>query len=141
MRRPTQLDLFDQPTFNIVQTFTRALNEAVRNCGQSRAQIVDRMNDLAERYGVNLSSGNGRQLSLETFEKWLNPNDPARTIPLKALSIFCAATDSAAALDVLARPLGLRVIDEREQKLLAWAEAQMTIKKQRARVRKIEAEL
>lgn len=141
MRNQTQLDLFSQPNFNVVRTIKKVMNDDVRNCGHSREQIVDRMNDLAASFGVSLANGNCRQLSPETFEKWLNPNDLARMIPIKALPIFCAAVESGAALDALARPMGLRVIDAREQKLLAWAEAQMTIKKQRARMRRIEAEL
>lgn len=138
---PIQLGLFDQPTLNAIRPIKKAMNADVRDCGRSREQIVDRMNDLAARYGVSLVNGNCKRLTIETFEKWLNANELNRVIPLKALPVFCAATGRCSVMDVLARPLGLRVIDDRDQKLLAWAKAKMTIKEKNRIVRKLESEL
>jgi len=141
MPRAIQLSLFDEPTLNVARPVKEALNDDVRASGLSREQIVDRMNLLAERYGVNLARGNNRRLTIEIFEKWLNPNDLKRQIPLKALPVFCAAVGQCSAMDVLTRPMGLRVIGDRDQKLLAWAKAKMVVKEQGRRIRRIESEL
>ncbi len=139
MNKPIQLELFNQPTLNVVKPVKEALNNDVRTCGLSREQIVDRMNDLAASYGVGLVSGNGKRLTIDTFEKWLNPNDMNRQIPLKALPVFCAAVGKCSAIDVMVQPMGLRVIGDREQKLLSWAEAKMAIKEKNKIVRKLES--
>ena len=141
MRKPIQLDLFNQPTLNVGKVFKLAMCDDVRASGLSREQIVDRMNDLAERHGVCLVHGNSRKLTIETFEKWLNPGDLDRMMPLKALPVFCAATGECSAFSAVAEPMGLRVIGEREQKMLAWAEAKMTVREQSRVMRKLEAEL
>ena len=91
MKQPRQLSLFDQPTLNITKGIKDAMAADIRDSNLSREQIVDRMNTLAERYGVCLSHGNSKQLTMEIFEKWLNPSELARLIPLKALPVFCAA--------------------------------------------------
>ena len=118
-----------------------AMANATDACGQSREEICDRMNELAERYGVRLMKGNGRRLSLATLEKWLNPGDKERVIPVKALPVFCAVVESKEPIRVLIEPLGYRIIDEKEAKLLKWAEHYQSVKAARAQMRKLEAEL
>ncbi len=141
MSKATQLSLFDQPTLNVSRSIKDALNSDVRESKLSREQIVDRMNDLADRYGVSLTHGNSKRLTIEIFEKWLNPSDITRQIPLKALPVFCAAINRHSAIDALTKSIGLRVIGDREQKLLDWAEAKLTVKEQRRKIRKLEAEI
>jgi hypothetical protein len=141
MNLPIQMNLFDQPTFNVARDVKAALKNDAFVCGLSREQIVERMNVLAERHGVVLTHGNGKGLTLEVFEKWLNPSDMSRHMPVKALPLFCAVAGNCSALDVLARPMGLRVIGEREQKILDWAEAKLTVKEQSRKIRKLESEI
>lgn len=140
--RPIQMDLFsDQLTLNIAKAIKVAMNDDVRSSAYTRERIVDRMNDLAERHGVCLAHGNSKQLTLETLEKWLNAADLTRLIPVRALPVFCAAVGQYSALHAIAQPLGLRVIGEKEQKLLAWAEAKLEVQKRSRQIRRIEAEL
>lgn len=136
-----QLELFNMVTLNIAKPLKVAMNDDVKACGLSREQLVDAMNDLADRNGVCLVHGNGVRLTLDTFEKWLNVSDLSRIIPLKDLPIFCAATGRYAAVNVLAKSMGLRVIDAREQKMLSWAEAKLEVQKKSKQIRKLEAEL
>ena len=136
-----QLELFNMVTLNIAKPLKVAMNDDMKACGQSREQIVGCMNDLADRNGVCLVHGNGARLTLDTLEKWLNVSDLTRIIPLKALPIFCAAVGRYASVNVLTKSMGLRVIDAREQKLLAWAEAKMEVQKKSRQIRKLEAEL
>ena len=137
----SQLNLFNQPSLNVLRDVKVEMATAACECGLSRDEICDRMNELAERYGVRLVKGNGRKLLLATLEKWLNPEDKTRMIPVKALPVFCAVTGSEKPLVPLVEPLGFRIINEQEAKLLAWAEHYQQAKRARARMRKLEAEL
>ena len=78
---------------------------------------------------------------MATFEKWLNPEDKERVIPAKGLPVFCAATGSIEPMQVLVAPLGWRIIDDKQAKLLELAELDREVKRQRARMKKLEAEL
>ena len=134
-----QIPLFDRPTFNIVKLQKEAMNAAAKKCVKSREQIVDDMKDLASRYGINLVP-NGA-LSVDTFEKWINPNDLSRQMPARALPVFCAAVNDYVALDVMARPLGAAVIGPDEVRLLKWARAYLRERNARSERRAIENEL
>jgi hypothetical protein len=70
---------------------------------------------------VTLANGNSQRLTLEIFEKWLNPSDLSRQIPVKAIPIFCAATRRYSVVAAMLEPTGLRIIDHNDQKLLRWA--------------------
>jgi len=136
-----QLDIFDRPTLNIAKAYKIAMNDDIRESNLSRAQVLDRMNDLAERHGVCLVHGNGKLLTIGTLDKWLNPADLSRQMPAKAIPLFCAATGRHKTMDAVAVSLGLRVIGQREQKMLRWADAKITVKEQQKMIRKIEGEL
>jgi len=140
MRQSIQIPLFDTPTFNVTKLLKEAMHAAAKKCGLSRDQIVDGMNDLASRYGVNLVSKKG-VLKLDTLEKWINQNDLSRQMPMKALPIFCAVVSDTSAIDVLARPVGSRVIGHGDQQLLKWAKAYFKARDARRTMRRIESEL
>jgi len=134
-----QIPLFDRPCLNVIKPLKIAMNTAVKESGLSRVQIVDKMNDLADRYGVHLAS-NGA-LKPESFEKWINPNDMSRQMPMKALPVFCAVVRNYEALDVLARPLGASVIGPEERNLLKWARAYFKKRDAAKTMRRIETDL
>ena len=134
-----QLTLFDRPSLNTCKDQKTAMKAAVDRCGLSRDQVVDKMNDLAARYGVVLVSNGG--LQLHTFEKWINPNDLSRQMPMRALPVFCAVVRDCSALDVLARPLGAAVVGQTELNLLKWARAYFRKRDASKTMRKIEGEL
>lgn len=135
----TQLPLFNRPTFNTVKILKENMRVTAGLCHLSREEIVDQMNDLADRYGVSLVS-NGR-LRLDTFEKWINPNDLSRQMPMKALPVFCAVVMDYSALDVLARPVGAKVIGPEDRNLLKWARAYFSARDARREMRRIETGL
>lgn len=134
-----QLDLFT--SLNTLRDLKEAMNRAAAGCGRSRAQLVDRLNGLAERYGVRLMAGNGEKLTVDTLEKWLNPNDDERVIPLKAVSVFCAAVDSLEPLRALVAPLGGEVVGREDRLLLEWAREYHRARQARGRMRRIEQDL
>jgi len=138
----TQLGLFDQaPTLNVLRDLKTAMAKAADASGLSRDELCDRINQLADRYGVRMVKGTGPNLTMATLEKWLNPEDKERVIPAKALSVFCAASGSIEPMQVLIAPLGWRVIDEKQAKLLTWAEHYHKGKDIRAKMKKLESEL
>lgn len=136
-----QLGMFNETTLNVARSIKVAMNDDVRESGRSREQIVDRMNELAGHYGVCLTKGNGRQLTIETLEKWLNPSELSRQMPLKALPIFCVATGRISTINLLARSIGLRVIDHHEQNLLKWAEIDIQKRKLTKQSRRLAQEV
>ena len=138
----TQLGLFaTAPTLNVLRDLKTAMAKAARETGLSREELCDRINQVADRYGVRMVKGTGQNLTLDTLEKWLNHEDKERVIPAKALTVFCAATGSPQAMQVLAAPLGWRVIDDKQAKLLAVAEMERDVRRKKAMIRKLEAEI
>lgn len=138
----TQLGLFTTaPTLNVLRDLKTAMAKAAKETGLSRGELCARINQMADRYGVRLVKGTGQNLTLDTLEKWLNPEDKERVIPVKAMSVFCAAVDSIEPMQVLVAPLGWRVIDNKQAKLLALAELDQDVKRKQAMMKKLKAEL
>ena len=136
-----QLGLFNQLTLNVLRDLKVAMAQAADATGLSRDELCDRINQIADRYGVRMTKGTGPNLTLATLEKWLNPEDKERVIPTKALPVFCAATANIEPLQVLVAPLGWRVIDDKQAKLLALAELDQEVKTRQAMIKKLKAEL
>jgi len=141
MTKHIQMTLFNAPTLHISRPLKEAMDAASRHSGMSRAQIVDKMNDLADRHGVSLVSGNSNRLKLDTFEKWLNVNEKNRNIRLKTLPIFCAVVKDITPLNIIAQPLGAKVIGPEDQRLLKWAKAYHNAKESRKIMRQLETDL
>ncbi len=136
-----QQSLFEILTFNIVKPLKLAMVSAEKKSGLSREQIVDQMNDLAEQYGLRLTKGNGRNLTIDTLEKWLNSKDRSRVINIKALPVYCRVVGSNEPIAELIKPLGGMLIGQKDAKLLAWAKQYHRAKDARQVMKKIEAEL
>lgn len=138
----TQLGLFTTaPTLNVLRDMKVAMATAAKATGLSREALCDRINQLADRYGVRLVKGTGPNLTVDTLEKWLNPEDKERVIPTKALPVFCAAVESIEPMQVLVAPLGWRIIDDKQAKLLQLAELDMDVKRKQAMMKKLKAEI
>lgn len=138
----TQLGLFTTaPTLNVLRDLKVAMAKAAKATGLSREALCDRINELADRYGVRLVKGTGPNLTVDTLEKWLNPEDKERVIPTKAMTVFCAAVESIEPMQVLVAPLGWRIIDDKQAKLLQLAELDMDVKRKQAMMKKLKAEI
>lgn len=99
-----QLTLFDQDNADlagivgVTAVIRAAMNRAAAASSLSRAQIVDRMNELARYSGKRMTRGNAKSISLDTLEKWLNPE--SEHIPsLQAVEFFMRALGNKAPLD------------------------------------------
>ncbi|WP_310598812.1 hypothetical protein [Desulfobulbus sp.] len=138
----TQLGLFTSiPTLNVLRDLKVAMAKAAKETGLSREELCDRINHLADRYGVRLVKGTGHKLTLDTLEKWLNPEDQERVIPVKAMSVFCSAVNSLDPIQAIVAPLGGRVIDAQQDKLLRIAELDQEVKRKQAMMKKLKAEI
>lgn len=118
-----------------------AMREAAAGSGLTRPEIVARMEELAGRHGVKITSGSAPRLSEAVLEKWLNPQDGERVIPLKALPIYCRVVGSLAPLRELAGCLGAEVIDGEDLVLLGIARSQEKIRKEQRRLRQLKERL
>lgn len=136
-----QLNLFNQPSLNINKSLKEQMALSVRECEWDRPEILERMNDLADRYGVRLIKGNGTTLNMATFEKWVNVGAMSHIPPINSLVIFCAAIGDNRAMDVALQPLGVAVIDENDAVLLQWAKEYQRAKVARQKMKKLESEL
>lgn len=138
----SQLNLFKAPpTLNVLRVVKARMAEAAKASGKSRDELLDILNELADRYGVCLAGGRGQQLSMASLEKWLNPDEKEHFPSIKALPIFCAATGSVEPIRAMIEPLGWMVIGEQDARLLSWAKHYHRAKNHREQMRKLEAEL
>lgn len=135
-----QLNLFSRQSFNTHYELKESLSVVVANSGMSRPEFLDLVNQLADRFGVRLVKGQGRSLTMATFEKWLNPNNKDNFPRYSAITIICEVGGSIAPLQVLAKPVGAMVIDEQDARLLRWAKEYQMVKEAKKKMRKLEAE-
>lgn len=137
-----QLDLFSvAPTLNVQRDVKTAMANAAKDTGLSREELCERINQTADRYGVRLVKGTGSGVTLATLEKWLNPEDKEREIPVKGLAVFLAATGDKSPIAELIAPLGWMVIDEKDAKLLQLAKLKQEVEQKQALMKKIKSEL
>jgi hypothetical protein len=138
-----QLSIFECSAYMNHRTIKEILNLSADKSGLSREAIAIKMNEIAIRFGISLtSSNNGGELSEAVLIKWLTVNDKEnRTMPIHALPIFCKVVGDTTVLEAVLKPFGFSIIGPEEQKKLAWAEANLTIKHQRKKIRKLEEDL
>ena len=125
---------------DVERAVSRAMWNAAKGSTLARAQIVDRMNEIASAQGRKLTGGSAKQLSEAMLEKWLNDNDPQRP-SYYALAVFCKVTESLAPISALAAPLLGVIITMAQQKILEWAEAAIALKNAKKNKLRLDKEL
>jgi hypothetical protein len=139
---PHQQSIFDQPTFQTtIRDIKAAMNKAAKQSGLSRETILDRMNELASRYGIRLVKRTNKPLDFATLEKWLNPQERNHIPAHNDILIFCASIDTTLPLAALCGVIGARVIDREEARLLEWAKLYHQQKEGRKRLNRLEKEI
>lgn len=139
-----QCSLFDDKAARLAglnATLKASMQRALASCGLSRAQVVDRMNALASEAGVRLTTGNARQLSSATLDKWLNPADREHLPSVLALEVFCLAIGSVQPLSQLLGLLGCGVMTTEDKRLRDYGHVCWETKRRRKTVRQLEMEL
>lgn len=130
MINKNQLELFKSRSLNPVHEIKRQIRLILSNSTLSRDQIAEKMNLLASKEGMP-----GR-VTKARLDSWCKDSDQSRIPSSSELVLFCYVMKNNGPLDALASPLFLNVIDYEDQKLLAWAKAEIEKKKaiKRARI-------
>lgn len=117
-----------------------AMHRAAAAAPYSRAQIVERMNRLALASGKRMTSGKAKGISLDTLEKWLNPESDA-VPPLQAVDIFMRAVGTTAPLEAWAASFGCGLMTPQQAKKLRWANEELERKIKGKAHKRLEEEL
>ena len=107
----------------------------------SRDQLVDRMNAIAKQYGVKITVGRGRLLTLAVLEKWLNPNDHDHEPTIRAFQIFMLAVGSLAPLQALAEFNGCKLLQADEVPFFEYGKAKYQAKEHSRQLKKLEDDI
>jgi len=137
---PRQLDFWDNPSLDPTGRLKAAMREALKDCGLSRDQVADQINELARREGT-ATNGKAQRVTVELIEKWVSPSAAGNRIPVQYLPMFCRVTGSLLPLTALAAPVGADVIHGRERAKLAWAEAEIARRRTAVEARKLAQEI
>lgn len=146
-RSQIQRGLFDPPPI-IVTDPGPALKSAMRDADRaaqkklsmSRDNIVDAMNELADRAAITCN-GNARRVTVNIYNKWLSASEK-HNIPLRLLPIFCMAVKSNRPLEVYATFFdSIRVISVDDIKKLEWAEVEITKRQLNKQSKKLASEV
>lgn len=115
-----QLSLFDADNADLAgivgltPLVRAAMNRAAAESSLSRAQIADRMNELAKRSGKRMTQGSARTISVDTLEKFLNPE--ADFVPsLQAVDMFMRAVGDMAPLSAWLSLHGCEVMTDEDR--------------------------
>lgn len=138
----SQLPLID-PSYQLTGAMA-AIKAAMREVAgaeesEGRKMLVERLNEVAQKAGVKLTSGNTPAIGKATLDKWLSPSDQSHTPSIMALLTFCCATGKP--LRVAARVLGMDLMTLEDKKLRDYAQAILDEKAARQRKNKLEKEL
>ena len=139
-----QLSLFDDPSQELTMLMVRtksAMNQCAAQCGLSRDQIVDRMNNIAAKSGVTLTRGNAKSVKVTTLEKWLNPTNTDHLPSLIAVNVFCLTVNNIAPLSAMLSLHGCGVMTPEDKKLRDYAEAIIEERDARKRKKQLEMKL
>lgn len=139
-----QLPLID-PSYQLTGAMA-AIKAAMRDVAgaeesEGRKMLVERLNEVAQKAGVKLTSGNTPAVGKATLDKWLSPSDQSHTPSIMALLAFCCATGNVEPLRVAARILGMDLMTLEDKKLRDYARAILDEKAARQRKNKLEKEL
>ena len=96
------------------------------------------MTEIAKIEGLR-PPGNSKGISKSILDKWAGEAGNHH-IPLSILPIFCSVTGSDQPLKVLTAPLGLKVINNEESKLLEWARAERRRRKATKQAKRLAEE-
>jgi hypothetical protein len=134
-------DQFPAHAAGLIKRLKAAMNQCVKESKLSRAQIMDRMNAIAQVAGVRLTTGNSKSLGTATFNKWLNPSDTDHVPGVLAVNVFCAALDDIKPIEIQLAMHGCETMTELDRKERDYGRACLAIRTASREKRKLEASL
>lgn len=134
-----QLTIRDYLSLDTSDQLKIAMQDALKNCEMSRAQIVDELNRLAGISGIRHEGKNGH-ITEEILNKWVARGSTGHQIPVRYLAIFCQATGSAHPLEALLPP-GCEIIGAEDASLLSWARVEVERRKLSRRAKRLAEEV
>ena len=117
-----------------------AMNRAAAASTYSRQQIVERMNVLSLAAGRRLTGGNAKSISLDTLEKWLNPESD-QLPPTRAVHVFMLACGTTAPLEAWAGLHGCAIMTPKDKRLRDLGEKKLRMQRVAREVKRLEEEL
>lgn len=139
--RATQLDMFIDVPRDPVPLLKNAMSSSLKDCPLSREQVVDVVNEQLRLAGVTCNGRKG-EVTPAILDKWCALSAPGHVIPLRILPFFCKTVNSTLALEAYSLAFtGVEVISAERSRVLAWAEAEIELKRARSRARKLGEEV
>ena len=130
-----QYSLFQDISMNPTYEIKRQIRMALTGSDLSRAQVADKMNQIAVHEGMR------KTVSKETLDSWTKRSEPDRLPSLHWMTIFCHVLDTLAPIAAMLQPLGAKVIGPEDLKILTWARAERDKKRAAKRARVAEQAL
>ena len=117
-----------------------AMNRAAAASPYSRPHLVDRINELTRASGIRLTRGNAKSISMDTLEKWLNPeSDQVPTT--RAVHVFMLACGSTAPLVAWAGLHGCSIMTPGDRLKRDWAEKKLRIRRETKEAQQLEQQI
>lgn len=134
-----QMTIGEQLNLDPTDLVKVAMQQALRECNLSRAQVVDDMNRLAELAGITTEGRSGK-ISEAILDKWIARGSKAHVIPTKYIRIFSIVTGSDYLTQAVARPQ-TQVISQEDAKCLRWAQAELELRQKRKEAQRLAKEV
>ena len=117
------------------------MNGVAEEYEPGRKQLAADVTQVAKRERVGLTTGGGKELTVDVLDKWMQPKQRAHEPSIEAIMCFCLATRSARPFRPLLKRLGLVVIPQEDLESLEYGKLCMKEKRLRDRKKALEAKL
>lgn len=138
-----QLHLFND--YAALAGFMPAIKAAMNRAAgavesEGRDLLLDKINMVARHSGMKLTTGNAKQVSRDTLDKWLSPSDTSHPPSINAVLAFYKATGDPAPLRIMLRAVGLDVMTEEDRRFRDMGQAEEELRAARKRVKRLREE-
>ena len=138
------LSLLNLPALSGLMPAIRAsMRRIAGEDADGRKLLVDKLNAVSAREGVQVTGGNAKQVSMDTVNKWLSPSDTNHAPSLNAILVFCLSMDDYEPLALIVKAImpGGMLLTPDEVKFYNLGKAEMELRAARKRKRQIEDQL
>lgn len=138
-----QLSLFDDyaALAGVMPAIKAAMNRAAGAVeSEGRDILLDKINLVARHSGMKLTTGNAKQVSRDTLDKWLSPSDISHPPSIPAILAFYKATGDPAPLRMMLRAVGLDVMTDEDRRHRDIGQAEEELRAARKRVKRLREE-